>query len=79
MSDAEFAEDYAFALKDLKTNVKHIIVNLTEIAKENVAQGHIVVRCIEDRLREVWLLQGRRCVRGSEDGVERHVVLSLTC
>ena len=74
MSDAEFAEDYAFALKDLKTNVKHIIVNLTEIAKENVAQGHIVVRCIEDRLREVRLLQGRRCVRGSEDGVERHVV-----
>ena len=51
----EVAEDYAYTLKDLTSNDRYAISNLTVIAKENTEHALAISKVLESHIRSVSL------------------------
>lgn len=58
---AEVAADFEESLKDLQTNNRYEISNLTVIAKENTEHAQAISRALENHIKTVsWHVTGKR-------------------
>lgn len=56
--EEEIAEEYRSSLKDLVLNSKPLITMLTMLAEENITHAGVIVKAIEEHIKEVrigWL------------------------
>lgn len=58
-SAAEIAEDFGESLKDLQTNLRLEIGNLTLIAKENTEHAYAISKTLENHIKTVRRFRSR--------------------
>lgn len=51
--EEEIAEEYRSSLKDLVLNSKPLITMLTMLAEENITHAGVIVKAIEEHIKEV--------------------------